>query len=145
MEREVITQLEENGIHVGLYVFGTAVVTSSPEDLNYRALKGPGAVTRGTLRPAWYPGQPIVLPASADALPNWKAVYPLAKRAMQSFEDGGSGFETTLDGWNIAARPVVAEARCNVCHDRLYAVSSPAAKGKKSIGGVLYAFRRGRP
>ncbi len=147
-EREVIRELEEKHVQVGLYVAGVSVVQSSPELLDYRALKGPGAITKGTPRPAWYPGQPPVITASPvittsiDALPDWKSVYPLAKRAMQSFRDGGAGFETSLEGWNIAARPVVAEARCNVCHDRLSAISNTASTEKKPIGGVLYAFRR---
>jgi hypothetical protein len=139
MERDVIGKLEENGVHVGLFVFGAAVVTTPPQALNYRALKGPGAITKGTVRPAWYPAQPQVRMATADALPDWKAVYPLAKRAMQSFEDGGTGFETRLEGWNIAARPVAAEQRCSICHNNMVG----AVKGSKSIGGVLYAFRRG--
>ncbi len=153
-EREVIRELEEKHVEVGLYVTGVSVVQSSPEFLDYRALKGPGAITRGTPRPAWYPGRPPVIVASAviaaspvitasmDALPDWKSVYSLAKRAMQSFRDGGAGFETSLEGWNIAARPVVAEARCNVCHDRLSAISNTASTEKRPIGGVLYAFRR---
>lgn len=141
-EREVIRELEEKHVEVGLYVAGVSVVQSLPESLDYRALKGPGAITRGTPRPAWYPGQPPVITASNDALPDWKSIYPLARRAMQSFQDGGAGFETSLEGWNIAARPVVAEARCSVCHDRLSAISNAASTEKKAIGGVLYAFRR---
>jgi hypothetical protein len=141
-EREVISKLEENGVQVGLYVFGAAVVTSPSDALNYRALKGPGVITKGTPPPAWYPGLPQVGAPATGALPDWKAVYPLARRAMQSFEDGGAGFETTLEGWNIAARPVVAEARCNICHNKISVLSKQPAKANEPIGGVLYAFRK---
>jgi len=142
MEREVISQLEENRVHVGLYVFGVAVLSAPMEALEYRALKGPAAITPGTPRPIWYPGQPPPVIEVPDTLPDWKAVYPLAKRAMQSFQDGGAGFETTLEGWNIAARPVAAEKRCTVCHNNFSAPSGTAAKQNEPIGGVLYAFRR---
>ena len=74
--------------------------------------------------------------APAGALPDWNAVYPLARRAMQGLADGRPGFESTLDSWDIAARPVLAEARCVQCHT--------AFKTGKPIGAVLYAFRRGR-
>jgi hypothetical protein len=131
-EREVVAALEDSHLQVGLYVFGASIVDVNPEALAFRALKGPGAITRGTPRPAWYPGG-LPVPSKADALPDWKTVYPLAKRAMQSFEDGGSGFETTLNGWDVAARPVATDARCATCH----------GSSAEPVGGVLYAFRRG--
>jgi len=85
-------------------------------------------VTRGTPRPAWIP-----LPG---ALPDWKTIYPIARRAMKSFEDGGNGFETTVDSWTIAARPVVAAKQtCVACHNHSVELNKP-------IGGLLYAFRR---
>lgn len=133
-ELAVIGKLEENGVQAGIYVFGTAVVKAPPQALDYRALKGPGVVTRGTPRPTWYPGADGG-PGPADTLPDWNAVYPLARRAMQSFEKGGTGFDTTLDRWDIAARPVAAEARCQMCHSDTAWQSGP-------IGGVLYAYRR---
>lgn len=140
-EREVVGQLEENGALVGLYVFGTAVLKTTPQALDYRALKGPGTVTRGTPRPAWYPSQLKVSPAPADALPDWKAIYPVAQRAMKSFSGGGSGFETRFGSWDIAARPVIAGEKCATCHNRL-STGNARVKANEPIGGVLYAFRR---
>jgi hypothetical protein len=131
MEREILGKLEENAVQLGLYVFGTAILAAPPHSENYRALKGPGTITRMTPRPTWYPGQPKTDEAPADALPDWNAVYPLAQRAMRSFEDGGAGFETKLATWDIAARPVSASERCAACHGKA-----------KHLGGVLYAFRR---
>jgi hypothetical protein len=53
---------------------------------------------------------------------------------MKSFNDGGAGFETEMDSWSIAARPVLAsQQRCLGCHD---------ASLNQPIGGVLYAYRR---
>jgi hypothetical protein len=143
-EREVVGKLEENGVYVGLYLFGTAIVKTAPQALDYRALKGPGIITRGSPRPAWYPDQLGMSAAAADALPDWKSVYPLARRAMQSFQDGGAGFETRLESWCIAARPVLAEARCAMCHHTRSSSSNRAAQANEPIGGVLYAFRRAR-
>jgi hypothetical protein len=131
MEWEVIGKLEESGVHVGLSVFGTEVVTATAQALDYRALKGPGAVTRGTPRPAWYPEHSKMSATPADALPDWNAVYPLARRAMQRFQSGGAGFESRLESWDIAARPVAAGKRCAMCH-----------RANQPSGGVLYAFRR---
>ena len=130
-EREVIGKLETNGVQVGIYVFGSAVLKATPQALDYRALKGPGAVTRTTPRPAWYPYQAKLSSAPADSLPDWKAVYPVAQRAMRSFQDGGAGFETALESWDIAARTVATGKRCVMCHS-----------DAQPIGGVLYAFRR---
>jgi hypothetical protein len=140
MEKEVIAKLEEHGVQAGLYMFGIAIVRAMPQLLDYRSLKGPAAITRGTTRPGWYPNQLTdprihtqirsVVSAPADSLPDWKTVYPLARRAMLRFQGGGAGFETTIDSWDIAARPIATEKRCSACHD----LSQP-------IGGVLYAFR----
>jgi hypothetical protein len=130
-EGEILGKLEENGVQLGLYVFGTAILAAPPQSQNYRAIKGPAAITRTTPRPAWYPGQPKLSDVPADALPDWNAVYPLAQRAMRSFQDGGAGFETKLANWDIAARPVSATARCVACHGNA-----------SRLGGVLYAFRR---
>ena len=135
-ETKALAALEERKMQVGFYLFGKAVEDQQMEVLNFRALKGPGAVTAGTPRPAWYPGVAEVRIASSDALPDWKTVYPLARKAMKSFADGGKGFETTLDGWQVAARPLLAESeRCVVCHQGKVTLHQP-------IGGVLYAYRR---
>jgi hypothetical protein len=133
-ERKAIAALENESVQVGFYLFGRAIAESPAEILNYRALKGPGAMTRGTPRPAWYPALLNTPVAEADTLPDWRAIYPLAQRAMRSFADGGTGFETSLDSWHIAARPVLAsQEKCLSCHHGL-ALNQP-------IGGALYAFR----
>jgi hypothetical protein len=134
LEREVVGQMEEKGVQVGLYVFGPAILAATPEFQDFRALKGPAAITRGTPRPAWYPGQPKVSAEPHDTLPDWNAIYPLARRAMLSFQDGGAGFETKLASWDIAARPVAAAERCATCHGNA-----------SHLGGVLDAFRRAKP
>jgi hypothetical protein len=133
-EKKVVASLGAARLHVGLFVIGRAILGSDSEKLNYRALKGPAAMTAGTPRPGWYPmGE---LRAVGDnALPDWNAVYPLARKAMKSFTDGGTGFETEIDSWNIAARPVLAsQQRCLACHGGL-ALNQP-------VGGVLYTYRR---
>jgi hypothetical protein len=142
-EQEIVRQLEDEGLQVGFYVFGRAVAEAPPDALNFRALKGPGAITRGTPRPVWYPGLPPEQFDSAGALPDWKSIYPLAKRAMESFKDGGAGFETSLQGWDIAARPVISDQRCQTCHLKASVVSGGVVNPKEPIGGVLYAFRSG--
>jgi hypothetical protein len=129
-ERETTAALEKNRTQVGIYVFGAAILKSDPKILDFRALKGPAAVTAGTPRPAFYPGAPKAA-AFPDPLPDWNQIYPVARRAMASFHDGGAGFETTLGSWDIAARPLAAEKRCATCHG-----------AEAHIGGVLYAFRR---
>lgn len=140
-EREVIAKLEECGLQVGLYLFGAAIVSSTPENLDFRALKGPGTVTGGTPRPRWYP---LLNPGvrQADALPDWNAMFPLARKAMNSFQDGGTGFETTFESCNIAARPVMAsEQRCVACHNNQAFQSKVVAQLHRPIGGVLYVWR----
>jgi hypothetical protein len=142
-EMKVIADLEGRKIQVGFYLFGTAVVSSEAATLNYRALKGPAAMTRNTPRPAWYPGLAKPAAPQPGALPGWDAIYPLARKAMRSSEDGGKGFERTFDTWNIAARPVIAsQERCLMCHNGELGGASHAAKLNQAIGGVLYAFRR---
>jgi hypothetical protein len=131
-ERKVIAALEERQIQVGFYLFGQAILRDGPEALNFRALKGPGAMTIDTPRPAWYPT--ISTPRSEGSLPDWKAIYPLAQRAMKSFQDGGHGFEASLDSWQILARPVLAtQQACLGCHN------APAGL-HKPLGGALYAY-----
>lgn len=125
-----------------LYLLGQVITKSEPEELNYRALKGPAAMTSGTVRPAWYPSfttlafspqfggfahstpqvasPPARLVQRDRALPDWREIYPLARKAMRSFPDGGTGFETEFSGWNVVARPVVASFdRCVTCHNHM--------------------------
>jgi hypothetical protein len=76
-------------------------------------------------------------------LPDWEAIYPLARRAMKSFQDGSQGFETTFGNWTIAARPVMAsQARCVGCHNAQPGGNAHPVVLDRPIGGVLYAFRR---
>ena len=140
-EIEAISALDEQHAQVGLYLFGAAIADSDAALLNYRALKGPAAMTRGTPRPNWYPTLAKPDGPKPDALPDWKAIYPLAQRAMKSFHDGGAGFETKLDTWTIAARPVIASReRCVTCHSANKVAGE--VKLNQAIGGVLYAYRR---
>jgi hypothetical protein len=138
-EKVVIGALEEQRTQVGFYVFGSDIVGSEASELNYLALKGPAAMTRRTPRPTWYPPSAKTGAVNPNGLPDWEAIYPLARKAMQSFEDGGQGFETAFGNWNIAARPVIAsQQRCVTCHD----TSEHPIKLNDPIGGVLYAYRR---
>ena len=131
-ERTLLHDLETSSTRVGFYVFGAAITQSAPELLNYRALKGPAVVTPGTVRPAWYP--PFAAKVSSpDALPDWAAVYPIARQAMTSFQRGDTMLESSAGPWRILARAVPASsAACMGCHR----VAKDAA-----IGGVLYAYR----
>jgi hypothetical protein len=142
-EKEILSRMEAESLQVGFYAFGRAILDGSASDLNLRALKGPGAITRDTPRPAWYPLAPSTSPAPGDALPDWKSIYPVGQRAMRDFMAGGTGFETTIGSWRIAARRVVAcQAKCVTCHNsQAYKQSSPVAL-HQPIGGVLYAYRR---
>ena len=150
-EKAAISALESNHVEVGFYLFGRAVASSESTDLNYRALKGPGAMTAGTPRPSWYPRTalafsppqaPSLTEKKPDTLPDWQEIYPLARKAMRSFVDGGNGFETEVRGWEIAARPVLAsQARCVTCHEQMNN-GSAGFKLHEPVGGVLYAFRR---
>ncbi len=142
-EAFAVSELEQRNDQVGFYLFGLAICDAGAGDLNFRALKGPAAVTKGTPRPAWYPGQPRTVTSNPDALPDWDAIYPVARRAMKSFQDGGQGFETTFGKWNIAARPVMAsQTRCVACHNSQPGGAAHPAIIQRPIGGVLYAFRR---
>jgi hypothetical protein len=142
-EREVLAKLESQSVEVGFYLFGRAILEGSAGELKPRALKGPGAMTKRTPRAAWYPSGPLARVAPPDVLPDWGTIYPLAQRAMKSFADGGSGFETSMNSWRIAARPVVAtREKCIACHNnRAYGTGSPAVL-QQALGGVLYAYRR---
>jgi hypothetical protein len=148
-ERAVIAALEARKLQVGLYLFGEAAVHDDADKLNYRALKGPGAVTANTPRPQWYPSRRAGLPEAKDlsgTLSNWATMYPVAQRAMRSFKDGGRGFEVEFQGWTIAARPAVAsDDRCVTCHRQSVYPQRLALKKGDAIGGVLYAFRPSPP
>jgi hypothetical protein len=141
-EKNALDALETAPVQVGLYLFGRAILDSRIETPNYRALKGPAAVTQGGPRPTWYPTgvNPAALP---DALPDWKEMYPVAQRAMKSFADGGTGFETSMGTWSVAVRPVIAsQERCLTCHNSMAHGTSGAVFLNQTLGGVIYAFRR---
>ncbi len=142
-EAKVLAAMEAEKIQVGFYLFGRAVSEANAEALNYRALKGPGAITVGTPRPAWYPGLQAAKVEPGDALPDWKAIYPLAGEAMKSFEDGGKGFATAVGSWQVAARPLLAgNERCVACHNSMGTGSGKRVELNHAVGGVLYAYRR---
>jgi hypothetical protein len=141
-ENDALAELEASRVQVGLYLFGRAILNSSVDVPNYRALKGPAAMTQGAPRPRWYPTgeNPAALP---DALPDWKAIYPLAQRAMKSLADGGSGFDTSLGTWKIAVRPVVAsQDRCVACHNSTADGTGWPVEMHQTLGGLIYAYRR---
>lgn len=140
-ERQVLARLEGDGLQVGLYLFGASILDTPAEKLQFRALKGPGAITKGTPRPNWYPGLKLEEAMSTDRLPDWQAIYPLARKAMASFADGGHGFETQLGAWKIVARPAIAgDGRCVACHNGQAETRNRFAAGD-ALGGVLYAYR----
>ncbi len=121
-EAKILAALEQQHIQLGVYLFGVAIGKEDPQTLSYRALKGPAIVTKGTPR--------------FGSIPGWNTVYPIASRAMKSFQDGGAGFETTLGSWTVAARPVIASREtCVGCHNRSVEINQP-------IGGLIYAFKR---
>ncbi len=159
-ERTLVAELAERKIQAGLYVVGGAISSCPADYLNWRALKGPAKITPGTPRPAWYPelwggGDLMHRPKAEGSLPDWYDIYSLAQHAMSSFRDGGKGFETSLDSWTIAARPVLAtQERCVTCHNTMSKPSEspfalpnappgpPDLSLNSPAGGVLYAFRR---
>jgi hypothetical protein len=141
-EQELIRKLHDSSVHVGLYVFGAAISNSAPETRDFRALKGPAVITAGTVRPAWYP--PFAHKASGpDALPDWNAIYPIARAAMRRFESGEKSFEASAGSWSVAARPVPASAQsCVGCHNNpAIGRSARAIALDDTIGGVLYLYR----
>jgi hypothetical protein len=144
-ETAVLAKMEAEKLQVGFYLFGRAAADETANALNYRALKGPGAITIGTPRAVWYPGLPATKVENPDALPDWNTIYPVARKAMKSFEDGGKGFETTVDSWQVAARPLLAESeRCVACHNNMAIGAGKRVELNHAIGGVLYAFRRAK-
>ena len=141
-EQQVIAALEQRHVQVGFYLIGAAITDSAPTDLNYRALKGPAAMTHGTPRPSWYPGTGQVQRARGDTLPDWNAIYPVAHDAMRRLQNGRQGFDTAFGRWNIAVRPVIAsEERCVTCHNSPMYAPAHVTKLDDVIGGVLYAYR----
>jgi len=141
-EKAALTALESTPLQAGFYLFGRAILHSDIAMLNYRALKGPAAATEGAPRPRWYPTG-LNPSAAPDALPDWKEMYPVARRAMQSFADGGAGFETSMGAWNIAVRPVIAtQERCLSCHNSPAFGAGGTVVLHQPLGGVIYAFRR---
>lgn len=148
-ERRVVATLEERHAQVGLYLFGEAILQEDPAKPHFRALKGPGSITVYTPRPRWYPGtvaSATWLPEEADGLPDWNQIYPIARRAMSSFKDGGKGHEVKWQSWTIAARPAIAAiANCVSCHNHPTVhrgqAGRPGVKLGEAIGGVLYVYR----
>ena len=148
-ERKALAALEDRKIQVGLYLVGASILNEDSGALNFRSLKGPGAITIDTPRPKRYPSSlskpgPWQLPVRVEDtgtvyLPDWNAIYPVAQRAMRSFKDGGKGFETEFLGWTIAARPAMAaSSKCVSCHNSL---APDSVKLGEAVGGVLYAYR----
>jgi hypothetical protein len=124
-ETKAVAAMEDRHIQLGLYLVGRESLRRTLSEWQFRAMKEPAAITDGTPRPAWYPiaQNPD---ATADALPDWNAICPVAQKAMRSFEDGGAGFETTLGNWQIAARPVPAsQERCRLPHGSSRPCSHP--------------------
>ena len=134
-ETQVLAALEQQHMQVGFYLFGRSISEVAPDKLSYRALKGPGAITAGTPRAAWYPGT-IRQKVEGEGLPDWMAMYPVARMAMKTFAAGGKGYATTVDGWQVVARPVLADStRCVTCHGQ-------GATLHEALGGAMYAYRR---
>ncbi len=126
-EKELLAQLEEADLELGIYLFGESVMDQPATAMDYRSIKGPAVVTKATVR---------------TNLPSWNTAYPLAEKAMKSFKDGGHGFEVHLDDWTIAARPAIANnVRCITCHNLRRANEWKPLKVGDAIGGVLYAYK----
>ena len=121
---------------------GARSCTAPARARNPRRFEGSGQKTKKTPRPAWYPALAQKKRAPANALPDGKMIYPLAQRAMKSFEDGGTGFETSRGSWRIAARPASAwKEKCVACHNiPAFGTGMPAVLNQ-ALGCVLYAFR----
>ena len=83
--------MEDQKLELGIYFFGQAIVDQPYTNMDYRALKGPAAITKGTIRP---PSGYLALMGYSrerldpDSLPTWRDAYPIAQRAMRSFNDG---------------------------------------------------------
>ena len=143
-EAALVQELTSHSARAGFYVFGAAILRWDFQAQGYRALKGPAAITPGTVRPSWYPDMPKVLfTPPPDALPDWRAIHPIARQAMRSFAEGGKSLEAVLDGWTLLARPVPASAEsCVGCHNNPAISRSPRPVAlHDAIGGVLYAYR----
>ena len=141
-EKELLTQMEEQNMQLGIFLFGQAILDQPNTNMDYRALKGPAIITKGTRRPPQMARliDPPTHP-DPDALPTWLDAYPIGLRAMRSFADGGHGFETTLGNWTIAAKPALASgARCLGCHNA-NTNSKKQLKLGDPVGGILYAYK----
>jgi hypothetical protein len=141
-EQSLLRELDAGAVNAGFYVFGAAITRSAPQLRDFRALKGPAVVTPGTVRPAWYP--PLAPKASSpDALPDWDAVYPIARQAMTEFETGATNFQTSAGIWRVLARPVPASApSCVGCHNNsVIGRADHAIALHDAIGGVLYLYK----
>jgi hypothetical protein len=142
-EQRVVDLLERQHVQLGLFLFGESVERQDPAEFGFRALNGPGIITEGTPRAAWYPFMSVSPERSEpDALPDWNQVYSLAQRGMRSFRDGGRGFETTHGSWTIAVRPALAtDQGCVSCHNNTSPSPAREFRVGDPLGGVLYAYR----
>ena len=61
-EKEIVAQLEDKNLELGLFLFGEAVMDRPAIHRDFRAMKGPAAITTGTRR---------------SGLPSWNAAYPV--------------------------------------------------------------------
>ena len=142
-EKELLTQMEDQKMQLGMFLFGQAILDQPDTTMDYRALKGPAIITKGTRRPPQM-ARLIDPPAhpDPDALPTWLEAYPIGLRAMRSFADGGHGFETRIGDWTIAARPAIAtNDRCLGCHNAANTNSKKKLKLGEPVGGILYAYK----
>jgi len=152
-EYELLRELDSAKVKVGFFVFGAAIEKSTPQALDFRALKGPAAVTAVTNRPMWYPGYgsrllPEVVPdplrlGKLEVLPDWKQAYFVARQAMFTFERGGKVPDSMLAEWHTVARPVPASSvACVGCHNNAaIGRSSHLLATGNALGGVLYVYR----
>jgi hypothetical protein len=141
-EQALMRDLQAANIRAGIYVFGAAILRAAPEARDFRALKGPGVITPGTVRPAWYPPQ-MSYPYAAGALAGWNEVYPIARQAMAKFAIGLKTHEASAGDWRVVARAIPASApSCIGCHNNpLIGRSSSPIALNDAIGGVLYVYR----
>lgn len=167
-ETELLAKLEAEGWQIGLYLFGENAVNAPVERMDYRALKGPGVITKGTPRPmSRGPWDRSTAPSPGfSRLPDWATTYPVAQKAMKRFLEDGEAYQTHLGDWTLIAQPVRASKQeCLDCHNSGLAskMSKPVLPGfalspsrmplgtprppsrvlehNDVIGGVIYAFR----
>jgi hypothetical protein len=114
-ERKLLTALEQQGLQVGLYLFGRTIGDRTPD-----------LVTITKIRAA----------SQDERLPDLTAISPVARMAMRTFAAGGKGYAATVGNWQIIARPVLVENdRCIACHGNGVALH-------EALGGAIYAYRR---